>query len=241
MNPKYKCIIVEDEELLAGVLKVYLEHFDELELVAICSDAIQANKVLQQHKIDLLFLDIQMPYITGVDFLKSLEKPPFTIFTTAYSEHAIDGFNLNAIDYLLKPIKLTRFLVAVNKFLEAKKQQSNTANSHQIPKQNPTTETITFKCNGNWVKLNYSEITYIESLREYVRFWTSTGEKYVVLKSLTALENELPPDSFIRIHRSFIVRKSAVKKVSGNQVYVLSTPLSLSNSYKKVFFEWFFG
>jgi DNA-binding LytR/AlgR family response regulator len=189
MNQLFKCIIVEDEELLAGVLKSYLEHFEQLELVAICKHPLEAHEVLKKMSIDLMFLDIEMPHISGIDFLKTLPHPPSVIFTTAYSEYAVKGFDHNAVDYLLKPIKLSRFLTAVNKFLD--RQQLHEPEMNSSIKED-TNNILNIKSDGRFIRLKQEEITYIEGLREYVRYHLKNGEKYIVLQSLVKIEEDFP-------------------------------------------------
>ena len=210
-----KVIIVDDEPLALDVLETYIEKIPEFQLVKKCSNAVEANIALKEHDIDLMFLDIQMPQLTGIDFLKTLTHPPLVIFTTAYPNYAIEGFELNALDYLLKPISLDRFLKATNKAIE----RLNATAPQQAPKEMPETDYMFVKADKKLVKINYEDIVYIEGLKDYVIIKLEQ-ERVITLQTMKSLEEKLPPSKFKRIHRSFIVNIKKISAIVGNMVEV---------------------
>lgn len=210
-------IIVDDEPLAQDVLETYIDQIAELNLVAKCSNAIEANEALKNNDIDLMFLDIQMPQLTGIDFLKTLQNPPLVIFTTAYDNYAVEGFELNALDYLLKPISLERFMKAVNKAsdqLELQKRESGSAASNE---GHP--EYIFVKADKKLVKINYDDIVYVEGLKDYVII-RMDKTRVITLQTMKSLEEKLPQGNFKRIHRSYIVAINKINAVVGNMVEV---------------------
>ncbi|MBP7274058.1 MAG: response regulator transcription factor [Saprospiraceae bacterium] len=208
-------IIVDDEPLALEVLETYIERLPEVNLVRSCSNAIEANEVLKNNNIQLMFLDIQMPQLTGIDFLKSLSQPPLVIFTTAYSNYAVEGFELNAVDYLLKPISFERFLKALNKAAEQikKREQPN------IHTDNDTVDHIFVKSDKRLVRVKFDEMVYIEGLKDYVIIKTETG-RIITLQTMKSLEEKLPQHLFKRVHRSFIVNIDKIVAVDGNMLEV---------------------
>ncbi len=217
------CIIVDDEPIAQDILEGYVEDIPNLTLVAICDNAMEAMSVLQRQKIDLIFLDIEMPKLTGLEFLKSLSTPPYVIFTTAFREFALESYDLNAVDYLLKPISFERFLKAVNKVF------SKTIEA-DIP------DYKYFKVDRKNVKILYKDILYIEGLSNYVII--HTGKKqYVVYLRLIDLQNTLPKNKFVRIHKSYIVSLSHVKAYGKDYVEIGDKQLTISNTYREFFFK----
>ncbi len=211
-------IIVDDEPLAQDVLETYIEKIPELTLAEKCSNALEANEALKNHDIDLMFLDIQMPQLTGIDFLKTLSKPPLVIFTTAYPNYAIEGFELNALDYLLKPISLERFMKAVNKAIEQIKLQRR--DSPAGAGKEEEADFIFVKADKKLVKINYKDIIYIEGLKDYVIIRMDNG-RVITLQTMKSLEEKLPPQAFKRIHRSYIVNIERINAVIGNMVEVV--------------------
>lgn len=214
-------LIVDDEPLALDVLETYISQMPELRLVKRCSNALEANEALKSHKIDLMFLDIQMPQLTGIDFVKTLSDPPMIVFTTAYPNYAIQGFDLNALDYLLKPISLERFMKSVNKAVE----QSELANAdHQpvagAPAVNDGLDFFFVKADKKLVKVNFDDIIYIEGLKDYVIIRLMQG-RIITLQTMKNLEDRLPKNLFRRIHRSFIVAMDKVMAIEGNMVEVM--------------------
>lgn len=224
-------IIVDDEPLAQDVIETYIGKFPTLKLIAKCSNAVEAFEALGTNSVDLMFLDIQMPQISGIDFLKTLSKPPQVIFTTAYSEYAMAGYELNVVDYLLKPISLERFAKAVNKAI-TKGQQS----PDQDPLLAPVTETIDYifvKADKKLIKIRFDEIHYIEGLKDYVILNTING-RIVTLQTMKSLESKLPADVFMRVHRSFIVNLENISVIEGNTLQIGKKLVPIGKNYKDV-------
>ena len=212
-------IIVDDEPLAQDVLETYIDKIPELQLVAKCSNALEANDALKKHDVDLMFLDIQMPQLTGIDFLKTLTRPPLVIFTTAYPNYAIEGFELNALDYLLKPISLERFMKAVNKAREQiALQEGREEASHREGEAGP--DFIFVKADKKLVRVNYQDIIYIEGLKDYVIIRLENS-RVITLQTMKSLEDKLPTNVFKRIHRSYIININKINALVGNMVEVM--------------------
>ncbi|MDG1433608.1 MAG: LytTR family DNA-binding domain-containing protein [Saprospiraceae bacterium] len=213
-------IIVDDEPLALDVLETYIDKIPDLNLVTKCNNALEANAALKDHDIDLMFLDIQMPQLTGIDFLRTLAKPPKVIFTTAYANYAVEGFELNAVDYLLKPISLDRFIKGVNKAQE----QISLENKDTLPSSISTDEKeddfIFVKADKKLIKVNYRDIVYIEGLKDYVIIRLNNS-RIITLQTMKSLEQKLPESIFKRIHRSYIVNIQRIQAVQGNMVEVI--------------------
>lgn len=212
-------MIIDDEPLALDVLETYISKMPELTLVAKCSNALEANEILRKQDIDLIFLDIQMPQVSGVDFIKALPTPPLFIFTTAYSNYALEGYELNAIDYLLKPISIDRFMKAVNKAMEQhelrRREESNDGGQQGAEGE----EFFFVKADKKLVKIKYDEILYIEGLKDYVIIRLEQG-RVVTLQTMKSLEDKLPANKFKRIHRSYIVSIDKIHAVDGTSVDV---------------------
>ncbi len=208
-----KTLIVDDEPLAQDIIETYVNQLPNLELVAKCSDAIAANQILQNNEIDLMFLDIQMPQLTGIEFMKSLSNPPLVVFTTAYSEYAVEGFEMDAVDYLLKPISIDRFMKAVNKVEDRLKDKQG--NSGTLEGE----DHFFVKADKKLVKVNFSDILYIEGLKDYVIIRQEEG-RVITLQTMKSLESKLPSDNFRRIHRSYIVNTKKIKALVGNMVEI---------------------
>ena len=230
---KLKTIIVDDEPLALDVLETYIEQIGDLELVKRCGNAFEANEILKSEDIDLMFLDIQMPQLTGTEFVKTLHNPPLIIFTTAYPNYAIEGFELDAIDYLLKPISMERFMKAVNKALEQHKLLTTAQSDH--PSSGSDSDYIFVKADKKFIKVSYADITFIEGLKDYVIINTPNG-RIVTLQTMKSLESKLPADQFMRIHRSYIVNVQNINAVVGNMVEVIergkTRHLPIGKSYR---------
>jgi two-component system, LytTR family, response regulator len=225
-----RCIIVEDEPLAAKVLIDYVSQVPFLELQATFKDAILATEFLRDNTTDLIFLDIHLPKLKGMAFLKTLANPPAVIITTAYHQYAVEGFDLNVTDYLLKPIEFERFLVAVNKVktFEAKPQTPNA--SFETP---PAKDHLFLNIQKKKVKVLFSDILYIESQREYIRIVTTSGE-YLSKMSTHEIEALLPRDLFKRIHRSFIVSVRKINSYTAEDVEVNGISIPIGRGYKDV-------
>ena len=205
-----KAIIVDDEPLALDVLETYIAQLPELELVARCENALEAREVLKEHDVDLMFLDINMPQLTGINFLKTLSVKPNFIFTTAHPYYAVEGFELNAIDYLMKPIPLERFMKAVNKVID---MQVGETSAPEKKKEN----FIFVKADKKLTKVNFDDILYIEGLKDYVIIRQKEG-RVITLHTMKSLEAKLPDHIFKRIHRSYIVNIGAIDAIVGNMI-----------------------
>lgn len=208
---------MDDEPLAIEILEAYIARIPELELVAKCTDALEANLFLNKNKVDLMFLDIEMPALRGTDFLKSLENPPKVIFTTAYPEFAVQGFELNALDYLLKPVSFERFIKSVNKLLKIQDPNPE-SDPKRIAEHAP--DFIFVKSDKRLVKLNFNEIQYVEGLKDYVIIKTDQA-KIITLQTMKSLEEKLPAQQFIRVHRSYIVNLEKIHAVSAMGIEIL--------------------
>ncbi len=209
-------IIVDDEPLAQDVLETYIGKMPNLNLVQKCSNAIEANQAINEHAIDLMFLDIQMPQLIGTDFLRSLSHPPKVIFTTAYSSYAIEGFELDAIDYLLKPISLDRFMKAVNKAIDQiNLEKGEVTGIAEVEEQ----DFIFVKADKKLVKIKYDDIIYVEGLKDYVIIRMGDN-RVITLQTMKSLESKLPSHLFRRIHRSYIVALDKINAIIGNMVEV---------------------
>jgi DNA-binding LytR/AlgR family response regulator len=225
-----KVIIVDDEPLALEVLETYLAHFPELKLSAKCTNAVEAFEALSDNAIDLMFLDIQMPQISGIDFLKSLKNPPKVIFTTAFSNYALEGFELNAVDYLLKPFSLERFTKAVLKFKEIYAKNDKTPGEIEAP------DYIFVKADKKLIKLRFEDIFYVEGLKDYVMLHTPGG-RIVTLQTMKSLEEKLPSSNFIRVHRSYIVNLNLIELLEANSVTVNKKKIPIGKNYKDELFN----
>jgi DNA-binding LytR/AlgR family response regulator len=226
------CIALDDEPLALDIIEAYVKKHPELNLVTRCNNAEEATEILKNHPIDLMFLDIQMPGINGLNFIRSLEQKPLFMFTTAYSEYAIDGFELDAIDYLLKPIAYDRFEKAVEKA----KEYYSIKNNLDVIESDLENEYIFVKANQQLVKLSYGEILYVEAFADYVKIFLN-DRKIVTLQTMKKMESKLPKDIFSRVHRSFIVNRKAVESFSTSICEVNGVKIPVGKSYKNDFVQ----
>ncbi len=228
---KVICLAVDDEPLALSVLEKYIANIESLELAGTCVNAVQALQMLQNFPVDLLFLDIQMPQIMGTDFIRTLKKPPKVIFTTAYRKYAVEGFELDAVDYLLKPISFERFLKAINKILQngIPNEAPETHSKESI--YEPACACLYVRAERKMVKVLLKDILYIEGLGDYIKIITSA--KTIVTKHLlSSLEETLPKDSFIRIHRSFIVSISKIDSYNTDTIEIRKNELPIGRLFK---------
>lgn len=224
-----KSLIVDDESLAAKVIETYLEPLTEFEIVGVLPSAIDAYNFLSDHKVDLLFLDINMPSLSGLDFLKSLKEPPLVIITTAYREYAIEGFDLDVIDYLVKPIPLPRFLHALDKVKNSLNSTEATPNIEDH--ENISTDKhVLLKVDKKILRIELENIFYIESLKDYIRVKTKIGD-FITHQTLTAITNLLPSNNFIRIHRSYTVALNKINALNGNAVEINNNLLPIGRNY----------
>jgi len=222
---RHKCIIIEDEPLAQNVLKKYIGEHPALELVAVCNDALEAQGVLTGENIHLLFLDINLPKLSGINFIKTMTRSPLIIFTTAYPEFAVEGFELNAVDYLLKPFSFERFLKAVNKALE-KLNASSTQNSsgNEVP-------FIFLKADKKIHRVELKTIHYIEAIGDYMKVVTDSGH-LIVNETMKKLQEELPARSFMRVHKSFIISRNKIRYIEGNYIQVEDKSIPIGATYR---------
>lgn len=237
---QYRCLIVDDERPALKLLTAYLDKIPYLELVAACENGLAAMEVLQREPIDILFLDIQMPDFTGLDLLRSLQRKPQVILTTAYRDYAVEGFALSATDYLVKPFSLDRFMQGVNKAIAQIKLTQREVSGSTAPlaeeAQTVVEDHFFVRTNYKMEKVVFTDINYVESMREYVAIHTHE-KRYVVHQTMTNMEKELPDSMFMRIHRSYIVNTIQVKGVNGNQVIIADQQLPIGASYRQAFFD----
>ncbi|MEZ4944640.1 MAG: LytTR family DNA-binding domain-containing protein [Cyclobacteriaceae bacterium] len=225
------CLIVDDEPLARNLLSDYVRKVPYLNLVSTAENAISAMSILRENDIDLLLLDIQMPELTGINMLKAIQKKPMVILTTAYSEYALESYDLDVVDYLLKPVTFERFLKALEKVNQRLPKEVPASSGVELP------SFVFVKDGTKLVKVILGDILYVEGLKDYVTIHTKQ-QKIVSLQRLKTLEEQLPPEQFIRIHNSFIVSLSAISAIHRNEVQVGTIRLPVSESYKKGFKEW---
>src|SRR5688500_3002280 len=228
---KLNCVIVEDEPLARNLLVEYVRKVPSLNLVDACASPIAALEVLRNKPVDLLFLDIQMPELTGLSLLKVLQKRPLVILTTAYSEYALQGYELDVVDYLLKPITFERFLRALDKVTQRLDGKKSPVDKPAAPVEQPF---VFVKDGTKLVKVVFDDILYVEGLKDYVTIHLK-NQKIVSLQRLKTLEEQLPTDKFIRIHNSFIVALKAIDVVHKNNIQVGNAQLPIGETYKKSF------
>lgn len=237
MTP-YSCIIVEDEPLARNLLSAYISKVPRLELKQSFSNALDALEYLRENPVDVLFSDIQMPEVTGITLLKLLKTKPLIILTTAYSEYALEGYELEVYDYLLKPISFERFLKAVEKGIARLDGSASSPITTVIQEvQSVQNQDYIFVKDGTkLIKINLSDILYIEGLKDYVCIYTPQ-KKIVSLQTMKSLEASLPSDRFVRVHNSFIIAFSAIEEIEKDRLVINKTTIPISDTYKKAFRE----
>lgn len=226
---KLRSLIVEDEPPAQEIISGYLRNCGQLELVKICPDALAAMEVLNREPIDLIFLDINLPMISGFTFLKTIEKPPMIIFTTAYPEYAVEGFEANAVDYLVKPFSFERFLKAVNKAIA---QAHNAQNTTGINSSSERHQYILLRSDKKLYKVLLSEIFYIEATGDYLKVYYS--DKYLVVHgTINGFLEKFPGGEFLRVHKSFVISVDKINYIEGNQIRIGTTFIPIGRSYKE--------
>jgi DNA-binding LytR/AlgR family response regulator len=232
---KIRCAIIDDEHLARQYLKDYVNKVPFLELIGDFNSPLKALDLIKSKKIDLLFLDIQMPDITGLDFIKTLEKSPYIVLTTAYKEYALEGYELNVVDYLLKPFSFERFVKAVNKVAEALEKDKQTGQSKSESDDTIRPEMfddyLVIRADRKYYKINYDDLVYIEGQKAYVTFYTKK-QQITALVSLKELEEKLPATVFIRIHKSYIVSIKKIASLEGNSIEIGQKYLPVGKSYR---------
>jgi DNA-binding LytR/AlgR family response regulator len=221
---KITCMIVEDEPVSQEILKKYISDYPSLELLAVCNNAIEANDQLRKLSPDLMFLDITMPKISGLEFYRSLSDPPYVIFTTAYPEYAVSGFEVNAVDYLVKPFPFDRFLKAMNKMQDLMEPASGNAGF------------ILLQADKKMHKVNFDDILFIEAMGDYVKVH-SPGKTLIVHQTLQKLEGQLPAHRFFRTHKSYLVSLDRIDYIEGNMVVIQKDHIPIGQTYRNDFLE----
>ena len=228
---KIKCLIIDDESPAREILKQYIAGVESLELTGVCCNAVEAISFLKDHQVDLLFLDIQMPQLLGTNFIRTLKSPPKVIFTTAYRKYAVEGFELDAVDYLLKPISFERFLKAVNKILQTDIEiiQPNTTSPEN--NSDPGRLFLYFRADRKMVKVLLDDILFIEGLKDYIKIIT-TSKTIITKHLLSSLEEMLPKDAFLRVHRSYIVAINKIDSYNADSVEIAKKEIPVGRLFK---------
>ena len=227
MSLKIKCIITDDEPFARKGLQGYVSQIDFLDLRGVCENALELNSLIKQEPVDLLFLDIEMPYMTGIDFLKNLPTPPRVIFTTAYEKYALQGFELEVLDYLLKPIPFDRFLKSANKAFDYFRQQ-------QVPA--PAEDYIFVKADSKLEKIQFADILFAEALENYVAIYTRE-KKIITHLTLKMLQEKLPASSFIQPHKSYLAAIDKINSIEGNILHIANYQVPISKYQKEEIME----
>lgn len=223
---KIKCIIIDDEVLASDVIENHLKEFSNLELIGVFTNPLDSLKLIESGEVDAVFIDINMPKMSGLDFIRSLDSLPYFIITTAYREYAVESFDLDVLDYLVKPIPFTRFLKSINKL-----SQKFLADKNSDFANPPVEKSFIFlKVDKKLIKIKFEELLYIESLKDYIKVFTTTGD-YLAHKSLTGITEELPKTQFLRIHRSFTVALEKIQALEGNSVLISDKRIPIGRKY----------
>lgn len=230
-----RCLIVDDEPPAREIIRRYVQEIPTLQLMGECANAIQVLTVLQQHPIDLLFLDIRMPQLNGTDFIKTLKNPPKVIFTTAFSEYALEGYELDVVDYLMKPIRFDRFLKAVNKAYplsgSAKPLAPAAPMANTVVEEKKNDSFVYFRADRKMVKVMLDDILYIESMKDYIKVYTVQGV-IITKQSISSVEAMLPEKLFVRTHRSFIVSINKIKSFTNELVEIDKTDIPIGKLFR---------
>lgn len=230
---KLKCLIVDDEPPAHKILENYISKLNSLTLIGNCYNAIEALNFLHENPVDILFLDINMPELSGLEMLQTLQHPPIVILTTAYSEFALESYEFGVMDYLLKPIRFDRFLKAVNRVLDLKSEASNTDSNKKNQSTTPAAETSFFvKVDGVQRKVRFEDIQYIESKGNFVRLHLQNS-RLLTANTLTKMAQKLSPYGFLRVHKSYIVNLEKVTGVEGNRLLLGDSKISIGNLYRQ--------
>jgi len=224
---KLNCLIVDDEPIARRGLQEYVDDTAFLHPVGSCENALKASHFLNEHKVDLIYLDIQMPKLSGIDFLKTLKNPPLTIFTTAFTDYAIEGYSLDIIDYLVKPITFDRFLKASQKALEFFQMRARA--------EGGSTDDMDYffvRCDSKFEKVSYRDVAYVEALQNYAVIHVP-GRRLITYITLTSLESQLPNDRFVKVHKSFIVSIPHIDAIDGNEILIENERIPISRSLRE--------
>jgi len=222
-----KCIAIDDEPLALDVIEDYAEKVPFLNMTGTFSNAIEAFEFLQDNEVDLIFLDIQMPHLNGVDFIRSLNRVPMIIFTTAYQEYALEGFELNAVDYLIKPISLERFLKAANKARRLYNIEENEPASYHL-------EHLMIKVEYSTINIRLKDILYVQGVKDYLKIVTDK-KSYLTKNTMKNIENKLPSDRFLRVHKSYFISLEKIDAIERNRIIIGKDRIPVGDNYKKTF------
>ncbi len=236
MNKAINCIIIDDEEMATKVIAKHLENIPDFKIVGIFHSAVEAFLVIDDLKVDVMFLDIQMPKMTGLSMLKMLKKQPLTVLTTAHREYALEGFQLEVVDYLLKPIGLNRFLQTINRIkrlVNTNSQQTSIEKEEKVTENSETLDHIFIKSERAFLKIDFSTILHIEAIKNHIKIVT-TKETHISLMPISEFETKLPPNDFIRIHRSYIINITQVKRFDNNSITNDNGVFPIGRSYKEI-------
>jgi DNA-binding LytR/AlgR family response regulator len=230
-SKKIKCLVVDDEPPAREILKQHIAGVEALELVGTCASAVEAITFLKDHSVDLIFLDIQMPQLPGTNFIRTLKSPPKVIFTTAFRKYALEGFELDAVDYLLKPISFERFLKGVNKVLQISPVTDQNVVVNKENHKEPANSFLYFRADRKMVKVFFNDILFIEALKDYIKIVTQ-GRIIITKYVLTTLAELLPADEFLRIHKSYIVAINKIESYNADSIQVAKHELPIGRLYK---------
>lgn len=230
-----KVLIVDDEPLARDVIESYVLKIPELQLCGTCANALEAFSALNKQHIDLLLIDINMPEITGPDFIRSLKEPPLVIFTTAYSQYAVESYELNAVDYLLKPISFDRFLKAIHKVTDLLQKKAETTTVAHNPSNATFGDNVLFvKSDGKYMKVDVSQLWLIEGLKDYLKLHTDSG-KIIVHSTMKNFEEQLANNTaFVRVNKSYIINMKFITEIDGNMIRIKDQHIPIGNTYKEI-------
>lgn len=228
-----RCVIIDDEPLAVDVIESYINQIGGMEIVAKCNNPLDAITILNKHQVDLIFLDIEMPNLTGLDLVRTVENITQFIFTTAYPQHALDGFELNATDYLVKPIPFQRFLKAVSRAKEKYELEHSIAAQSNTSSENNKNDFIFVKSEYENIKVNIQDIKYIEGLKDYIRIHLKSEKTLLILSSFKAILEKLP-SNFIRTHRSYIINIDCIRAMQKTNVFINDIRIPIGETFKKV-------
>ena len=228
---RIRCMIVDDEPLAQKVLEKYIVSLPSLELCSTCRNALEAASYLHENAVDLIFLDIKMPGLTGMEFLETLTNPPLVIITTAYSEYALEGYEYAVVDYLLKPIAFERFLKALNRVQERIKRKEIDTKVKGQPKKDPD-DVITLKCGSDLHRIRLSDIKYIEGYGNFVKVHT-LKKTMLISEKMKTLEKDLAKSHFVRVHKSYIVSLEKIERIKDDKIFILDEAIPIGRFYKK--------
>lgn len=229
---KIKCLVIDDESMGRKLMEENIKQFPSLELIATGKNAFEALELLHEHEIDLMFLDIQMPGLSGTQFLGSLKKRPLVIFVTAYPQYALDGFELDVVDYLMKPVSLERFSKAVQKAMQIVGSKTETPSQHMVPIKDNYSEDFFVNVEYSLVKIEVGHVSYVEGMKDYVKIHLDNQDRPVVTKStLKNIEAKLPKTSFMRVHKSYIVAIDKIQSIKGQQITIGKNEIPISETH----------